>query len=413
MPIRIKVPKEYKNKNKRLIKRLITFACFCSFALVSITAIVLWGIKLFSPPQPNTAMIGQPIIEEEIEEPLPEPKEEITSSAKPKQPPIKITIAEAPSDINFEPTEFNNPDGGLFGGTGGDGIGGFAPDGDGTGPAKGMGSNKKMSSSFRGRFWDLKRMPSGKASPYAAANGNVEVLKLLSRFYNNNWQEQMFSRYYESPQKLYTPFFFMPLSLDSEACAAYDPHKRYGLKPNRWVAIYSARVQAPESGRFRFIGIGDSVMAVRFNKKNVLSCGLHTLEDGKWYGSESASYREGKEFFQYEACSKWSEDQAGMAGFQAGEPFDVKAGEWYEMEVLVSEIGSINFGFCLLIDEISSEIRPTNELGERLFQLFRTQLVSPTAKELYDNMSESYKDDERIDIPYEEESRVWFARPLD
>lgn len=221
-----------------------------------------------------------------------------------------------------------------------------------------------------GRFWDLKKTPAGADSKLKDATGNEKVLQLESQFFNGGWNTSVFTPYCEAKTKLYTSCFYMPNCLDNEATHAFDEKGTMKLKASRWVALYRARVKAPKSGKFRFVGAGDSVLAVRFDGRNVLSVGFHDLKSAAWNGLHILSNPDclkNRDVYDYASCQFWN-DQFG--GFAAGEPFTVHVGQWYEMQVLISEIGGGNFGFCLLIDDMSEENkrqRRTVNLSSRFF----------------------------------------------
>ncbi|MBR5887582.1 MAG: hypothetical protein IKZ07_05165 [Akkermansia sp.] len=394
-------------------RRRRIFACSLAGGLVVFLGILFWMVNIFIEQEQEAAfLIYQP---EEVSNESSAPKREMSSKVKPVQPNLDIIVSDAASDVDFmtdveidtaalEMTGDTLADG-LAGG--GDGIG----EGVGEGGGSGLGSSVKTENAFEGRFWDFKKTPAGAPSKLKDVKGNREVLNIMSRFYNSGWNTTAFSPYCEAKTRLFSSCFYLPNCMDQEASNAYDPKGKMGLKPSRWVALYRARVQAPKSGRFRFVGVGDSVMAVRFDGRNVLACGFHDLKTAEWNGLHVVSNPnalQGKDVIDYKSCDFWNEQ---VGGFVAGEPFDVKSGEWYEMQVLVSEIGGGNFGFCLLIDDMDEEGGKVSEDGKPVYQLFRTSFIAPKAAEVYDMIK--YKDMElATDPPYDEDSLIWPAKPL-
>lgn len=381
------------------------------FAIVVGMLLVLWVTKVFIAPKPaNDFTIYNPPEEEATQ---------VVRESKPLsggQPPASPTVTDVivstqvmdVASVTFDPMGMPDSTGSsstLGSGDLGDGVGEGGNSG-------GMGSGEKLASSFQGTLWDFKRFKDGKDSPLAIKPshdyGSTELLALESKFYNKVWDSSLFSPYFRSKNQLYATCFYMPNCLDQEACNAYDPDGKMGLKKMRWAALYRAKVKAPVTGKFRFVGIADSLMAVRFNGKNVLACGLHNLNTATMndWTVLNAKFREGRTLIPYESCNVWNED---MGGFVVGETFSVTAGEWYDMQVLISEIGGLKFGFCLLIEELGEEAKKTPD-GQPLYQLFRTALSSPTAKEAYESMK--YVDDTALtDMPYDPDSRVWDAKP--
>lgn len=386
-------------------------------ALLAGMLIILAVCKVFiaEPPVASFSHYVEPLEQAEQEQ---RKHTQLSTPAPQSAPPPPAVIVSAavsavdsefsfPISDNLAPTSSglwgDGSDGGLGGGLGGSRKGG-------------MGSKKEIESAFQGTFWDFKRTKEGKDSQYGAKNpyASPEVLGLESRFYTKFWDLAAFSPYYRSKQKLYATCFYMPNCLDKEACHAYDPEGTMGLKETRWAALYRARVKAPVTGRFRFVGAADSVMAVRFEGENVLACGLHDLVSAtmnRWVPDTYPDANKGRELVAYESCAAWNEM---MGGFVVGKPFMVKAGEWYDMQVLISEIGGRGFGFCLLIEEMDSDKNKKTKDGKPLLQLFRTAFSDPTSKSAYESMDPNNVDESALtDMPYDPDSHVWEAKPMD
>ncbi len=412
MPIRIKIPDTLQKGSERNKKiRLIIASAFSLVCVIVAAAILLYFQIVIYKTEPSFTSYTPP--EEQVQEkPIEKPVESSKVSTSSFTPVVDIEIIQSPISSPDFNISSGVGSGGLGGGTG-DGIGGGSGEGE-----PGMGSNKPARSAFVGQLWDFKKTRDNRDSKYSGAANSAfdrEVLSILSRFYNGSWRTGMFSPYRRLPSRLFTTAFYMPNCPETEAMHAYDPEGRYKLQSGRWVAIYTARVQAPVSGRFRFVGIADSVMAVRFDGKNVLECGLHTISDGKYFGYQDSTRREQVDMLQYDSTRAWNEDFEGnyKNAFMRGEEFTVEQGKWYDMEVLISEIGGMQFGFCLLLDDMDDgDILSTEgENPQPIYQLFRTVLIDPTAKASYANMktTEGFPEDSRVDPPYDPDSLVWPA----
>lgn len=388
-------------------------ACLMSAILLGIL-VVLWVMRVIIPPVPvpSFTIYSPEENTSEVEE-TNRPKDLSTDSSQQMQQPlpdiiVSTEVSSSPTSLPFDMPDFvAGPGSGDLVGAG-DGLG----EGLGSGSKGGSMGGKKLDSAFLGVFYDFKKKNDGTESPLAGrqTTHNGDVLDLESKFVNKAWDFQNFAPYYRSRQQLYTTCFYMPNCLDREASNAYDPDGKMGLKPGRWAAVYRAKVQAPSSGKFRFVGVADSVMAVRFDGKNVLYCGLHNLKTSgwnEWMLEASPSATQGREMFAYSSCPFWNE-QSG--GFVAGDVFTVKKDQWYEMQVLVSEIGGGEFGFCLLIDNVDDTKKRTKD-GVPIFQLFRTAWSEPTAAEAYENIKYKSEGGE-TDPPYDPDSEIWKAKPV-
>lgn len=395
-----------------LRRRREVAAALASFLIIVGVGIMLWVCKVLISSPDQTSFITYNPIEDQSQQQQ-ERLESLAGGQAPAAPPVDIIVATDNSDLATIALD-NSTDGlvadgsPLGGGLGGDGLG----VGLGSGNGRGMGSKKKVESSFCGRFWDLKRNNSGNDS--RIKEDNMAVLALESKFFNKGWSASDFSNFLESKEKLYATSFYMPNCMDQEAARAYDPTGKQKLSKSRWVAVYRAKVKAPKTGRFRFVGAGDSILAVRFDGKNVLACGFHDLQKNVWNGLHvgvTPGCVKGRDLYAYEGCEFWN-DQFG--GFAAGEPFDVKKGNWYEMQVLVSEIGGGMFGFCLLVDDMTEEGSKMTKDGKPLFQLFRTNFDAPEAKTFYESIRFAPDDEEsKVNPPYDEDSMIWEAKPME
>lgn len=421
MAMKIKMSEETRQRLEMLQKREKKAAIIATAVIIILffSALIITKVFIEEAPTPSF-LVYQP---EQDSSPDLKPVQDISGGTPPVAPPVDVIVshnvdsaAVLPMDVSMDiegvvmdplGDAFSTGTGGLGKGIGGGGEGGNSA---------GMGGAKKEDSMFVGRFWDLKKTYNGQDSRFAAATSNQDVLALISQFYNGGWNSGLFSPYLEAKARLYTSCFYMPNCLDREAANAYDPKKTQGLKACRWVAVYRAKVKAPMSGTFRFLGAGDSVLAVRFNGRNVLACGLHKLTAGA-NGWNAFFYDEGnnidmkeedrKGLIAYTGCEYWN---GLFGGFRAGEAFTVESGQWYDMDVLVTEIGGGNFGFCLLIENVNEEGGAKTKDGKPLFQLFRTNFAAPDADVMYDNDIKFKDDDMRVNPPYDVDSMVWPAK---
>lgn len=179
-----------------------------------------------------------------------------------------------------------------------------------------------------------------------------------------------------------------------------------------WVAIYRGKVKAPKSGRFRFVGLGDDSLAVRFNGKTVFDYGWSSVATGKMLGGNAANRAELKDskgqprqFFRYNgAGSDWNNN---LDGLSTGDVFEVKEGQSYPIEILISEVPGGYFGFVLLIEDLDDAPKKRDAGGSPIFQLFRMNFAEPNTQEIYKNMQ--VPGDRRSDVPYDKDSMIWEA----
>ncbi len=326
----------------------------------------------------------------------------------------------------------------------------------------GLGGSTAGGSSLEGTFYDLKLTRNGVRSrnavvaPNAGAdgkpvkdeNGKVkEIYKLkseeefmreLQKFFLKGWNEAVFSEYYRSPQKLYASSFYVPMVQDKYAPIAFQCDDV--CQPSGWVVIYRGRVRAPKTGKFRFVGTGDDYLGVKFNGKVVLNSGYRIPslvgeggvgywvtkragnKDKYWDAIKRGEVKgsEGYECIPFILeLKEWNDD---LGGLTAGKEFEVKEGQEYPIQIVLSEIPGGGFGFVLFIEDLTDgkKVKP----GEK-FDLFRTNLEIPDRKKLFDLISKAKgktgkvynclfkisKPEQLNAPPFNEDSPVWVAVP--
>ena len=294
---------------------------------------------------------------------------------------------------------------------------------------EGLGSSKAGGSTIEGTFYDLKLTKSGSKTDLASWNEKGEpsahagkVTQVLNDFVTKDWAPAVFAKYYRSRTKLYAGSFYLPSCNASYAPVAYKCADR--VKPQAWVAIYKGKVQAPKSGKFRFVGTGDDVLAVRFNRKTVLESGWcipsrnnNTIgsplnEHGKKYYEEVTKREENPiTYYQYPETPKWNHE---LGGLTAGDVFEVKEGKVYPIEILISEIPGGAFGFALLIQDMTDPTDKKASNGSPILQLFRTNFQEPTKASLEAALKTpetNYMMGGMECPPYDKDSMIWTAVP--
>ena len=166
-------------------------------------------------------------------------------------PPVKMAGAGG-TDVSFNP--------GGMASSGGTGAGGAAVPFFGFRESKGGGA-------LVGKFYDLKQLKNGTPSKLDQDNGYpTELAKFV-----NGWNESTLSKYFVGPNPLYTTQIFIPKMNADQGPLAFSLGGR--VQPKMWVVHYKGNVIPTESGTFRFVGMADDVLVVRFNGRVVLDCG--------------------------------------------------------------------------------------------------------------------------------------------
>lgn len=284
-------------------------------------------------------------------------------------------------------------------------------------------------STLEGVFYDLKQTRSGAKTEMASWNAQGEpttdtgkVTAVLREFLDKNWSPNVLSRFYRPSTRLHAGCFYLPSCNAAYAPVAYRCSSR--VKPKAWVALYKGKVKAPASGKFRFVGTGDDMLAVRFNKKTVLEAGWCIPSQGsstigsltndagrQYHRTITTREKNPVTFYPYDETPKWNRE---LGGLKAGEIFEVTEGSIYPVEILISEIPGGAFGFALMIQNMSEPGGKKTSSGSPLLQLFRTNFVAPTRR----NLEASLKTPEANYLmggmecpPYDEDSPLWITVP--
>ncbi len=382
--------------------------------------LVLLGLIVVVAPNDRTDDIS-PVQITEMEPVLPPPEEEpmpsdmtvmdtsspsldrYDSNEQQQMEEVGVTDVQIMTDIDI-PTPLTIPDSNSalklqgflpFGRLGGGGDMGDGGEGDGRGNLKGM---------LQGVFYDLKQTRDKRATEVAGDTNRI--LPILKEFTQSSWARQydkngsvhytFFDKYYSPSSRLWN-FCIYILPLDANrAPEAFQCQKEVDGKG--WVCIYSGNVVAPFTGKFRFIGTGDDILLVRFNKEIVLDYGWHSATLGSYLGNgwnddlrksmtgdiqndryrrmiaESPLYSKHK----LSVYSSWADHDHGLAKSPV---IEVEEGKVYPIEILITEFPGVWFNAVLFMEQLDENDQPINEDHE-LYTLFRTTLDLPQESEL-------------------------------
>ncbi len=260
----------------------------------------------------------------------------------------------------------------------GDGLEIGVSDGMGTKSPFGMVTPDK--GALTGTFYDLKQT-SDRQPTHVTDDEMRTELKAIVR---SGFKERAFKKYFKAPRTLYQTKLQIPIQSADGAPAAFECDKE--VQPKRWIVVYRGAVQAPRSGRYRFVGACDDVMVVRFNNRAVFDYGYtiagvgatnygRSVEmSGATQNSELAKeirkltpMRLPISFYKYTQTPTYNQHIGGMA---IGPEFDAKAGQTYPIEILIGEIPGGSFGVSLLIEELGVNYQK-DPGGAPILPLFR------------------------------------------
>ena len=240
-----------------------------------------------------------------------------------------------------------------------------------------FGDKDPVANGFVGTFYDLKQTRSGKPTNVSPD----EYHTIFRKFVREHWRESLLGEYFRGPKKLYATQILIPNMSADEGPKAFGLADK--VQPSCWLVHYKARVSPPTDGTYHFVGGGDDVMIVRFNGKVVLDR-CWAQQDEEWKPARNYDY-----------------GYTGIPnGFARGDALRLKAGQFYEMEVLIGEQpGGLVF-FSLLLEEEGVEYR-RDARGNPILPVFRLAggpLPEPGEGQTFP--------------PYDPAGPVWKAAPM-
>jgi len=214
------------------------------------------------------------------------------------------------------------------------GVGEALAGGGGAGSGAGGGSmfGVRNGRGMEGVFYDFKQ----DSATSARRLDDGTYLDILRGFVGSGFSERKLRRYFRASDSLFAPHIFMPTVTAEAAPQSFGVGDK--VQARHWGAIYRAQVTAPKSGRFRFVGLCDDILVVRFDGKVVL--------DGGVYAVTPAARSRGYVYPGIDS-NQWYAD----FGYHLGEYFRVEQGAIYPIEILLGEVPGGSFLAHLMIEE--------------------------------------------------------------
>ena len=199
------------------------------------------------------------------------------------------------------------------------------------------GAGKAGSGLLEGTYYDFKFTDSGRDTEM-----DPERMAGILREFSDSWDTTVFDPYYRANRNLYASRTVMPAKDAQDAPKAFKVNK-----PGRlWVVHYKGKVRAPESGTYRFVGVADDYLLVRFNGRLVLDASIAPV--GSMPGEQEI-----RPFAPYFDDPKLNEVYLEyIKGHRVGRTFEVRKGDVFDLEVLVGESPGGQFYAFLFIERV-------------------------------------------------------------
>ena len=263
----------------------------------------------------------------------------------------------------------------------GDGPGKFPGNSNGLGSKNPFGMIDGNLNALAGTFYDLKQTKDGKATNMTDDEMRQELPEIVRR----GFKDKVLSKYFKAPRKLYQSKLAIPIMSAEAAPAAFECEKE--VQPRRWLVTYRGSIQAPHAGRYRFVGLSDDLLVIRFNNRAVFDYGYTIAGTGTHVYGRSAELDGTKpnaelqkdlkrhtpmpvpfKFYKYAKTPRHNEL---VGGFAVGPEFEVRANTTYPIEILIGEIPGGFFSVNLMIEEIGVNYEKDPLGGAPILPLFR------------------------------------------
>jgi len=321
-------------------------------AVIVVVAILVVVAKVIIPEDPDFQV-------KKVKRPTMPPKKiQVPVDVKKRKPKPRLRkriVVNKKTFTDIKMPEISGIKGGL-GNMGGDGIGGLGFDL----KMDLFGGNKSMGNELIGTFFDLKQTQDGK--PIKMSDGSY--MAALNGF-AKSWDIDRLNGYFKAPMKKYSSVFMIPKISASAAPEAFGVGGI--VKPKHWAAYYTGHISPPETGRYRFCGIGDNVLLVRVSGRLVID----------------ASYSK-----QVGKITKWKSDDENSRKYPLakermviGDWFRLTKGKPSEIEVLLGECPGGHFSCQLLIEQKGGQYKQVpftykEESGTRpILPIFKTKEI--------------------------------------
>jgi hypothetical protein len=329
-----------------VISLLVHAAAFMLAGLLVVFSVVKKKEVSFTPPP----SVERPKMK------LKKPKVKVKKTAKPASPTriiAKINKAEMP-DLQLPEM------GGAGSGFGGIGdLGGFdvLPD---FADLTVLGSSQSIGNDLEGVYYDLKFSRSGVYNSLS----DEEWRYLFYKFFRNDWDPRIFSKFYRSPKKLYTTYLLLPPSISAMAPVAFgmDDSMASG---GEWIVHYKGKLVHKEDITFRFWVSVDDSLAIRVDGKVVIAASFINRE-----GINDRAPRMYQNLWKSTSADS-GKYWVGHGLATVGDWITLKAGEAKDMEVVATDNPNANASFTVMVQVKGVEYPSAYHHGP-LLPIFKT-----------------------------------------
>lgn len=222
-----------------------------------------------------------------------------------------------------------------------------------------------ISASLMGVFYDLKQTQTHKPTNVTPTS----YTEIVEKYLTSDWDERIFSHYYQVPTTLYATQIFIPDMRAEAAPKAFRAGKT--VQPSRWIIHYKGQVSPPSAGSYRFWASADDVIAVAVGGKTVLvmARGDMKMPNLTWKSS--------------------SPDGAVAANgrLRAGDWMNLRAGQIIDLDIIIGERPGGYFNAFLMVEKKGQKY-PMDSKGSPILPIFQ---LAPYNTPVIDDVSREPK----------------------
>ncbi|MBN2163628.1 MAG: hypothetical protein JXR25_11785 [Pontiellaceae bacterium] len=364
---------------------VVSMAIHAVFALVALTFV---AVKVYIKPEQTfeTKEVNRPKMNlRKLQVPVKDRKK--TQAPKLRQNIVSPKI----NNISITMPEIVGVPGGMGAGSGA-GLGGLGFNFD-----MGLfGGNRGSGNELIGTFYDLKQTKDGELTEIGQMvkdkqRPSGEMCKLIRGFVGSGFNEARLKDYFKAPKLKYATAFMMPQMDANAAPKAFSVEDQ--VQPSYWICHYKGKIAAPETGRYRFTGLGDDILMVRVGRRLVLdACWPEWIEKmSSWVGEDNnnrlfpmdnANFND----INFRDIHTQIDDAGGWDGTRQfysvvqdvrvnGQPitgdtwniaarmvigdwFDLRKGQVVDIDILIGEIPGGRFMCRLMIEQEGKQYKP-------------------------------------------------------
>ena len=228
-----------------------------------------------------------------------------------------------------------------------------------------FGSTNSYANGLHGALYDFKQDRHRRTLPYRAdpvGKFTQQILNIQKR----KFSDSSLRPYFKAPLELTLTHLAIPNSPASEG------PKHFGAEdlvaPSGWLAHYTGTVCVPETGRYRFVGMGDDYLTVYVDEGLCLSAswpGVQARTKGRWQAAEEDLFT----------------SPIGNQPLIFGDWLQLDKGQEIDLDLAIGEVPGGYLGFVLLVQK-DGELYETAANGRPILPLFTTQAFFPQEEEL-------------------------------